>query len=274
MKRAIILILVISTLLIAFASCQITGCSYAELDYDDALKYKKGNGSIEANITCLEIEWLLGSVNFEFHDKNTIEFSETSSLEIDNKHTLRYYKENNTLHIKYGKNGRFALGVGAIEKNLTIKLPIGYALDELEIDAVSASINSDDTLKVKNAEIETVSGGASMLLDVYDEIELTSVSGNIAIIGNINKAEITSVSGDINLSSLSMNQCDITSTSGTVALSVKEENFTLTTQTVSGSVSCDFLTTSYDGSYVCGNGENKYDITTVSGYIMVKKIIE
>ena len=67
---------------------------------------------------------------------------------------------------------------------MTIKLPIGYALDELEIDAVSASINSDDTLKVKNAEIETVSGGASMLLDVYDEIELTSVSGNIAIIGN------------------------------------------------------------------------------------------
>lgn len=274
MKRALLLILTIVILLVAFSSCQITGCSYADLDYENSLRYQKGGASIDADVTQIEIEWIIGSVSIEYHDKNTIEFSEESNLEIDNKHTLRYYNDGNTLHIKYGKKGKFALGVGAIEKDLTIKLPRDFLLKELEIDSVSASILSNEPIRAENIDIESVSGGIAMAVDSVSEIELETVSGDVELNGNIKGASISSVSGDINISSSVLTQCEIETVSGAVTLSVEEESFTLTASTVSGTVACDFQTTTNDNTFVCGNGDNEYTIETVSGNIMLKKIIK
>lgn len=289
MKRFVAVFIMLMALVMVFSACQITGCSYSRLDYDDAIKYKKGGATIDDEITSIEIEWLVGSVNVEYYDGDSISFAEECNQELNDRYVLRYLREGSTLHIKYAKKGKFPLGVGAIKKDLTVKLPSNLLLSSLEIDSVSADVRvSGENKTMSNINIESVSGGIELIanaksIDVEtvsgnvaiasntDDLGLETVSGDASIGGSFNSIEATSVSGDIAINADTLKNCEISTTSGGVLLVTAENSFTLEKSTVSGHFECEQQTSTQGDKIIYGNGANNYEISTVSGDITIKK---
>ena len=288
MKRFVAVFIMLMALVMVFSACQITGCSYSRLDYDDAIKYKKGGATIDDEITSIEIEWLVGSVNVEYYDGDSIIFAEECNQELNDRYVLRYLREGSTLHIKYAKKGKFPLGVGAIKKDLTVKLPSNLLLSSLEIDSVSSNVSVKGGKTISYIDIESVSGGVELIanaksIDVEtvsgnvaiasntDDFEIETVSGEVSIGGSFNSLEATSVSGNITIYAEDVKNCGIDSVSGEVYLNLfKGYNYSIKCESVSGNVYSSVQDDIQgDDLITSGKKESSYIISTVSSNINI-----
>ena len=262
----------LAALIMAFSACQITGCNYTSLEYDDAIKYKKGGASIEGTISAIDVEWLTGSVQIEYNDQEEISFYESANEEIDDKHQLRYYVEGDELHIKFGRQGKYTLGIGAINKDLVICIPRGMVLDKIEVESVSADITTKGTLDFKNASFEAVSGDITVLIGKADDVDAETVSGKIsASMKAVSKAEISTASGNITIDAEEIKNCEIDSVSGEVYLNLfKGYNYSIKCDSVSGHVYSTVQDDIQgDDLITLGKKESSYIISTVSSSINI-----
>lgn len=142
-------------------------------DADDS--YTMGNAELATDdIERVDIEWIDGNVNIEYYDGDKIIITEDSNV----KYPMCYKVEGKYLLIsEYKGSKKTKLGT----KNLEIKLPNDFYIDELSFGIVSANVNASE-LNVGCVEVDTVSGNANLSFSKQPmAIDIESVSGDVNV---------------------------------------------------------------------------------------------
>ena len=286
--RLFISLLLLAILTLGLSSCKFSLGSFEKIQYKDADKYTVGDGALEREASRIEIDWICGDIRIVRGEVSAITFSEQSAATLDEKHRLHYYLDGDTLRLKCAKSGTRALNFPL--KTLTVTVPEGVELDIVEIKSVSANIRVEEQ-KIDNLFVDTVSGNAEIGVSLSGTLDLKTVSGNtaIALDGTASKVELESVSGDLalvgnakNLFSESVSgtlalmldgcpqnlECE--SVSGNIHLSLPEgSGFRLEYDTTSGDLECEISTRKDGEEYIAGDGVASFEIETTSGDLKI-----
>ena len=243
--------------------------SFAGYNYDDADKYTVGDAVITDSVKNLDIDWTSGNINFEYHDEDTVEISEKSRKKLSEDKKMRWWLDDGTLRIRFAKKGISFFSWGFDQnKELTVKLPEGISLEDVNIDSTSGDVNIP-SLQAQMLTLDVVSGDIRLNLSGAGELKMSSVSGNVeATLDKVCSAEIDTTSGDVKLSAPGLEKLDIDVTTGdvTAALSGKP-GFTAHLDTVTGKKNYALPLTKESGAYVCGDGSGSVKIDTTTGDI-------
>ena len=258
--------------------------------YDNEELYEVGNGITNVKVDRVEIDWIYGDIKVAYHSLDNIRITEKSDTDLSDDMVMRYRIVGTTLKIKYCASGSWSFN--DIEKDLTLYLPNGLILDELNIDTKTDVV----TLTELNAVNLTVKGGsASVMLDncnVSNEMTLETVSGNLHVTADkINKLKIETVSGRMNILAESIEDIEIETTSGKtildcgyigtaninsvsggVELKLPEDSaFTVRYSSVSGKLTSALDYTKEEKAYHINGGGRGYKISTNSGDVSIAK---
>ena len=257
-------------------------------------EYSKSNTyTVSADgIDAVQIDWVSGEVVVKIGETDQIIFSE-NGVDLTEKTALRYGVQGSTLGIHYCDNQSF-VNINLPAKQLTVIVPASLAskLRELSVGSVSANVTVDDpAFHMEKLDVETVSGNLNTVIDFAGAIELESVSGDLTIIGGMNKFKAESGSGDISVSGAVNkfdaestsgnvlldcrngvpNELDVDTTSGSVTLYLPQEaDLTLEYDTVSGDFDSARAVKIHGETYMIGNGRGDWDVETVSGDLTIK----
>jgi DUF4097 and DUF4098 domain-containing protein YvlB len=288
MKKFLALCFLIAVISLSLTACVVTDPT--RFMYDNEELYEVGDGVTDAKIERVEIDWIDGNIKVAYHSLDNIRIAEKSDDKLDDDMVMRYRVVGTTLKIKYCASGSWSFD--NIEKDLTLYLPKGLILSELNIDTVSDVVTLTE-LNILDLTVESTS--ASVMLDncmVSNEIELETVSGNLHIAADkINKLKIETVSGRMNISADSIEELeiettsgnsiidcnsigtmDIDSVSGDVELKLPEDSaFTLRYSSVSGKLTSALDFTKEDKAYHINGGGRGYKISTTSGDVSIAK---
>ena len=258
--------------------------------YDNEELYEVGNGVTDVKVDRVEIDWIYGDIKVAYHSLDNIRITEKSDTDLSDDMVMRYRIVGTTLKIKYCASGSWSFN--DIEKDLTLYLPNGLILDELNIDTKTDVV----TLTELNTVDLTVKGGsASVMLDncnVSNEMTLETVSGNLHVTADkINKLKIETVSGRMNILAESIEDIEIETTSGKtvldcayigtmsidsvsggVELKLPEDSaFTVRYSSVSGKLTSALDYTKEEKAYHINGGGRGYKISTNSGDVSIAK---
>ena len=108
--------------------------------YEDANEYGVGNASVKGSVTDLEIVWLVGDITVIPSDTEEIKITEDYSGD-DEDLRLRWLLKDGKLTIQFRKPVIFGKA-HAVSKNLTVTIPAAVleAMDEVEITTVSGDV--------------------------------------------------------------------------------------------------------------------------------------
>ncbi len=222
-------------------------------NYDEA-RYSVGNAEIDADmVQNIDIEWISGNVDIEYYDGDTISLSENEQS--DENHKLRYKLDNGTLDIKYIKSGVLKRRNGNLNlsKELTIYIPKDKVINNIDVESVSAGINSEITVGDFDAE---------------------TVSGNIIADGIMNSADAETVSGNITfICPQSFYELSTDSVSGETQIIIPKDisGFYVTASSVSGRINADDFNISGKAlDYTYGAGGPEISFNSVSGSLNIK----
>lgn len=225
MKTAVAVLLILALCVGALAGCGAISF-YSFYSYDNAQGYSSGACEIEDEVYNLDIDWLAGNVNVEYHAEEHVAVLEEGDGVLQSRGELRYRLDGKTLRIRYAAPGRLSFRG---DKSLTVLLPEGTSLGELFVETVSANVYGED-VSAEKVSIDTVSG------DI-----------RISAPGELRDFEGDTVSGDIEL------------------YLPADAAFELETDTVSGDFYTDFACTKRGDTYTYGMGGIELDMDTVSG---------
>ncbi|MDO4482069.1 MAG: DUF4097 family beta strand repeat-containing protein [Bacillota bacterium] len=293
MKKAFAALLVLTFIIFALSGCRtvnINSGDISEFNYDNPEKYLTGDAEITDTVENIEIEWIGGSINVSYYDKDTVSFFEESDHVLNDDTSVHYMLDGTTLKIKFCKSG--ILNMKEPEKDLTICIPESLSLKNLNIDGISADVAADEILADK-IYVNTLSGGIQLTgCIITDKADLDSISGSINadITESVKTLNCSSVSGEIDIhaqeivffsadtasgdvrlsSGTAPKELNIDTVSGEAYLQLPENSdFSLETDTVSGDFSSDIPCKGKDGNYIFGNGDGEYEIDTISGDINI-----
>lgn len=267
----------------------LTGCSgMTGVHYQNAEKYMAGGGSIENPIKKLDLHWVSGEVKIEPSKEARITFTETANREIGKDQQMRYWLENDTLHIQFCASNN-SLSFLDIRKDLTLMVPEDLMLEEATIDVVSAAVDANG-LKAEELEADSVSGYMTFTdCEISDEFSVESVSGSVyaKLLSEVRELSYDTVSGTIEIEAEGVSEhlegestsgkasirvkkapksLDIDSVSGGVDLYVPEDiNATVKFSSVSGDVCAEFIGKMDGKKFIYGDGSGAYKIKTTSG---------
>lgn len=147
--------------------------------FENDSSYTEVNTSAEFdtdNIRSLDIEWIDGNVNIEYYDGEKIYIEENGS----HSRPMCYKIDGTTLKIDEYRN-KNKLGINNASKDLTVKLPLSYKADEIDISVVAANVFASE-LNIGKLDFETVSGNGDFEFAISPrEIDTESVSGGVEI---------------------------------------------------------------------------------------------
>ena len=248
------------------------GGGTSTIKYDNADSYTTGSGRTSGSIRNLEIDWISGNVDISYGKGDEIILEETSKDEITDEQIMRWLVEDSTLHIKFCKAGK--INVNNCDKTLKLTLPKGLKLREAEIETVSADVKASE-LYVKDVDFETVSGSVEAKLYGVRSVDADSVSGDIDITApdGPKNADIETTSGSVQMNlKKSAGDCEISTVSGKVTLFLpKTGNFTINYDTTSGDFDSDIEMAQKGSKYVAGKGSDIFTVDTTSGDLRIKK---
>lgn len=153
--------------LVEFGSYFENNSSYTEIDT---------SAEFDADIIhSLDIDWINGNVNIEYYDGDTIYIEENSGSK---SRPMCYKIDGGTLKIDEYRNKSKIID---ISKDLTVKLPLDFKADEIEVSVVAANVSAS-SLNTGKLDFETVSGNGDFEFAVSPrEIDTESVSGGVKI---------------------------------------------------------------------------------------------
>lgn len=204
--------------LAALGALLLAGCGKGRGEsflYDGPEHYTPGGASLTQPVKRLEIDWLAGSVRLENGGGDELTFEETANRPLSEELSLHWWLEGETLHLKFCASGRWTLG--GLQKDLTVTLPQGLTLEEVEITTVSAGISAPE-LSARSIDWSTTSGDMTAQFFDTAELHLDTVSGvtNVTSDTDVRKVKIGSTSGDISLALGVVEELDVSTVSGRV----------------------------------------------------------
>ncbi len=280
--KKLILTFIVCQLVLAFASCGFT--------YPDGDSYSVGEASIDASsVKSIDIVWSAGSVEIVAEDTDKISFSESSPKELDEGASLHYLLKNGKLSIKFVKSGYTTVH---LVKTLKVVVPRSLVLDSLDISTASADVFAEgvcanefitDTAsgnmtinsagKTDKVKADTASGVMKFNFGNIGAFSSDSASGDLTLCAeSIENVKADSSSGNVKIDvSKEISSCEVETASGDVTIDVSGKMSSCEVETASGEFECEFPTIRKGETYICGSGENVFEIETASGDITFKK---
>lgn len=304
-RNRIIIWSIISALLIGLLTVGIIGVrNYKVFNFklfsfsgEDLDKMSTGSAQFDKNeVKSIDINWTSGTVEIKNGSTDKVEISENSSYDKDDDNAMRWSLDDGKLKIYDSKNYGFQwFSFSLSPKKLTVALPEGISLDEFDVSSASAdvtaeSINADtldietasgkikvDSFEGNKADINTASGTVDFVTASADDVDVETVSGECTVSGKIEKLNVSGVSAGLNLT-VGKNNSKISAEtiSGNVNIKTNcdKSGFTAHYSSVSGNFSSDFAGKNKDGKFVYGSGNADYNISTVSGNIVIQPLAE
>lgn len=219
--------------------------------------YSGGSAELDADsIDELELKWPVGEINIVTYSGNRIIFTETSGKEIDVKNQLKYIVRDGKLEINYSSKHMGVLDFvdGGFEKNIEIKIPQSTSL-------------------IEKIEIDTVSSKLQVAVEKIKELNINTVSGDVAVEGGYENLEYEGVSGNLDMKlSEAPKTIDAETVSGEIKLAIPEnEGFEADYDLVSGDFKCEFPVTPSKNHVVYKKPASSFEFESVSGDISIVK---
>lgn len=178
---------------IVLASCLLTGCHIinhkgeVKYNYEHPELYQVGDATLEQPVSEIDVTWLGGNVNIVYADIPGVCIREEVPHALDDTARMRYYVDDDgCLNIQFCESGkdynlRKLESLEGIEKDLTIEVPRGTVLDEIDMDMVSTHVRIDS---VTSREL-TVDGVFFEVFAQYptlpEEISVEGASGSLTM---------------------------------------------------------------------------------------------
>lgn len=243
-------------------------------DYDDE-GYSVGNGSTDALVTDIAIDWVAGSVTLLAVDGEEVRVIEDYDGQKE-AHRLRWRVQKGELSVKYCRPAIFG-GVDTGSKNLTVEIPRSMleGLTDINVSAVSAVQNI--SLSARELEIRTVSGRVDVKGD-YSSLDVETVSGAVNFDGSFREGSLNGVSGawTIRLREQA-DELDMETVSGGMRVILPKETsgFHIDAESVSGNVDVRgfdkvYHSSEYHGANSWGDGRMEISMESVSGKLTVE----
>ena len=243
--------------------------------FEENSAYSVGGGEeLAENVSKIDIGWISGKVAVKT-DKTVDKIVFSEEYNGDDEYKMRYIIENGVLKIRYAKNGADIKKEIAEKKNLTVLVPDGKSLTELETETVSASCLIDGILATK-MDLSSVSGRIESLNCTVGNggYECETVSGAIVFNGEINGTiDLSTVSGNAEISlKNALNSIDCETVSGNVKISLPSDTkgFKVDFETTSGDFACNKEFTKNKNIYTYGDESTNIDAESVSGGISIE----
>ncbi len=251
---------------------------------------KIGATELEASkVNSLDINWEAGKVEIINADTDKISISEDVTSN-DSEMNMCWYLDNSGELSIYATKKKLSLFNTYKEKTLTVTIPREYKLIDTSVSTASADVvieeitsnevdinsaSGEVELKVSDAEkvdVENVSGDINVFASNVNKVDIDSISGKTSVDGDYSQLNVTSISGEIAPVVNSAN-VDIETVSGEVNLKVAEDisGFKVDYESVSGKFNSEFAGGSSDGIFMYGNASSQFDIESVSGSISIEK---
>ena len=243
--------LIIPFVVLALSSCTTTNIAVlGSYNYNESSRYVELTENYDFSskeISSFSIDYISGYINI------TQEGDEFKMYEkqLDSKKFFPcyYLVENNSVDIKFVKNGTTNEEMKYLQKEIYITIPTSFS--SIDIDVVSSSINASN-IEIENLNIDSVGGDTTISKIKFNNINLNSVGGSLTI------REVTSTS-----------TCylNMDTTGGNLEVGIKEElGYKVSFDTVGGAFSSDFNSKEY------GNKLLNIDFDSVGGNCKIKKV--
>ena len=229
--------LIVVLVLLAGGSWLIFGNNVGLAAYANADKYTVGNAEITSPVENLDIDWVAGKVNIEYHSGSGISLSETANRNISEDEKLRWWLDGKTLRIQYAKP--MLTVFNNLKKTLTVSLPEGITFTSADIDTTSADVNVP-AMTADEIRFDTTSGDVNAVITAK-KLSASSTSGELTIRqdSDINAASFSTTSGNVSFTVRSADSISIGSTSGDITLTASGNVGLLSLDSTSGSIKPD-----------------------------------
>lgn len=220
----------------------------------------------------LKIDWLSGSIRVEPADVKTITFSESAPQ--DGRYQLYWELKEHTLTIFFC-NETIINWPGFTSfsgKDLTVLIPRDFALESLEVDSASATLEVKD-LTIRDVEVDSASGACQFDGCTVEQLDVDTASGDIRFQGSLDvlDCEGASASMDVVLDNVPR-RISVDTMSGALDLTLPENaGYTLKLDAMSSEFRSDFETTLKNGQHISGNGSCRMDVSAMSGDVTIRK---
>lgn len=248
---------------------KVTESSRVAIPDNQRMSYEILNGRLSIYFSPPKTSFISNAVDKDL-DVLVPQDMKLSHLEVDGASSNQTVKDINTLDLDV--------------ESLSGWIEVKGDYDQADVDSTSGEITVDGAFG--ELQIETLSGnteltGKSDLLDVdstsgtitvngtFGQFNCEALSGETELTGKFDTLNVETTSGEIVIAG-PIGQLDIESISGDVKLTLPEDSeFTLETETISGSIMLDFASKMHNDEYIVGNGEKLYRVETTSGDIDV-----
>lgn len=227
------------------------------------------------NIREIEIEWVAGSITIEEADVDHVTVKETMAS--DPKYTMVCKSSKDKLSIKFCEEKLVKRGFGIslgedISKNLIIRVPRGFQLDSLEVEAAFANMIVKN-LTIREVEFDGASGTCDFENCTVDKLDLDTASGDVSFSGNLKQLDIDAASASVCAALKNVpSRIDMDSMSGDLELTLPEDaGFTLSLDAMSSDFITDFEYRQQNSSYVSGDGSCRISMDAMSGDVYIHK---
>ena len=222
----------------------------------------------------LKVDWVSGSIRVEPADVKTITFSESEPR--DGRYQLRWELKEHTLKISFCDDSltdwhHFSINAN-LEKDLTVLVPRDFALDSLEVDSASATLEVKD-LTIRDVEVDSASGECHFDGCTVEQLDVDTASGDIRFQGSLDVLDCEGASASIyavldNVPS----RISVDTMSGDLDLTLPENaGDTLKLDAMSSAFRSDFDTTLKNGQHISGDGSCRIDVNAMSGDVTIRK---
>lgn len=215
----------------------------------------------------IEINWVAGAVFIEAWDGEDLQFSENSTVSLDDTTRLYYQVKGGKLSIRYSEKELRSFK-GSKQLCLYVPQSLAGSLEELEVDTTSTDVYIT-RVDAGKLSLDTTSG-SFIVEGNYGKVSADTTSGNVDLTGDIREVEFDSTSGSLTvMKNQQLVELDADTVSGDVGLSLpKDTGLTVTFDTVSGLLDSGGFTLTRTGSrYTCGNGACVINVDSVSGNV-------
>lgn len=226
-----------------------------------------------AGIRELEIEWVSGNILIQSGDVAEIQISESGVTDADYVMQVRQKEEKLRIAFAQGTQSFLGLGIqGELSKDLTVVVPASWACEDLEIDVASAKVEIQG-LTVRDLEFNGASGECNFTDCTVDSLDVNTASGDVYFTGRLRDFDCEAASASVyaKLSNVP-EEMDLETMSGLMDITLPEDaGFTVSMESMKASFSSEFDTTTQGNRYVCGNGQCKISVESMSGEVILRK---
>lgn len=273
MKKTLATIIMCIGLAVLLCSCKSEIPN--EYFFDETSEYKIGGGEVlTETVSEIDIGWISGKVTVKV-DKSVEKITFSEEYDGKDSYKMRYTLENGTLKIRYARNGANITKEVSEKKNLTVLIPDGKILTELETETIGASCFIEGVSAVK-MDLSSVSGRIECKNCSVGNVgyECETVSGAIVFRGKIDGyADMSSVSGNAELYAenvIRKTEWETTSGNLRIDLPSNAKGFKVDFSTVSGGFHSDKEYSKNNGIFKYGDESVYIDAKSVSGSIEIK----